>query len=154
MCLTALTDLRTGKKHSGTHHETFPMRDEQAEAVEKTFDYYQSIWAENKKAVPRFLWNAKMRFGKTFTTSDQLAKEARCEAQPVGLGRGVTLGKRDWKTTRTLMAGNTSHATRATPQPIFRRRSRWCISACFRILLGRDPTGNIKAKNEWLHTVN
>ncbi|EQD26959.1 type III restriction system endonuclease, partial [mine drainage metagenome] len=33
----------------------------------KTFDYYHSIWAEDQNAVPRFLWNAKMRFGKTFT---------------------------------------------------------------------------------------
>ena len=49
------------------------MRQEQADAVDKSFDYYQSIWAENKKAVPRFLWNAKMRFGKTFA-SYQLAK--------------------------------------------------------------------------------
>ncbi|MCB1859640.1 MAG: GIY-YIG nuclease family protein, partial [Gammaproteobacteria bacterium] len=59
---TALTELRTGKRFTGTHHETFPMRREQAEAVDKTFDYYHSIWAENHHAVPRFLWNAKMRF--------------------------------------------------------------------------------------------
>src|SRR6187455_550294 len=49
-------------------------RREQAEAVDKTFNYYNSIWAENKNAAPRFLWNAKMRFGKTFTTY-QLAKK-------------------------------------------------------------------------------
>ena len=71
---TVLTELRTGQKLTGTHHETFPMRREQAEAVERTFAYYQSIWAEDKKAVPRFLWNAKMRFGKTFTAY-QLAKK-------------------------------------------------------------------------------
>src|SRR5512139_946967 len=63
---TVLTELRTGQRVTGTHHETFPMRREQAEAVDKTFDYYQSIWAENDNAAPRFLWNAKMRFGKTF----------------------------------------------------------------------------------------
>ena len=71
---TVLTELRTGQRFTGTHHQTFPMRQEQADAVDKTFDYYKSIWAENKKAVPRFLWNAKMRFGKTFT-SYQLAKK-------------------------------------------------------------------------------
>jgi hypothetical protein len=73
---TALTELRTGQRFAGTHHETFPMRREQAEAVDKTFDYYRSIWAENKNAAPRFLWNAKMRFGKTFTAY-QLARKAR-----------------------------------------------------------------------------
>jgi len=71
---TVLTELRTGQRFAGTHHETFPMRREQAEAVDKTFDYYRSIWAENKNAAPRFLWNAKMRFGKTFTAY-QLAKK-------------------------------------------------------------------------------
>jgi hypothetical protein len=71
---TVLTELRTGQAFTGTHHERFPMRREQAEAVEKTHAYFQSIWKENPHAAPRFLWNAKMRFGKTFTTY-QLAKK-------------------------------------------------------------------------------
>src|SRR5690606_34853525 len=68
------TELRTGQRFAGTHHETFPMRREQLDAVDKTFAYYRSIWAEDSNAAPRFLWNAKMRFGKTFTTY-QLAKK-------------------------------------------------------------------------------
>jgi len=68
-----LTDLRTRQKFSGTHHQTFPMRPEQAEAVKLTHDYFLSRWSEDVHAVPHFLWNAKMRFGKTFTTY-QLAK--------------------------------------------------------------------------------
>ena len=50
------------------------MRREQAEAVNVTHAYFLSRWAEDMHAVPRFLWNAKMRFGKTFTTY-QLAKK-------------------------------------------------------------------------------
>ncbi|HIB66599.1 MAG TPA: GIY-YIG nuclease family protein, partial [Phycisphaerales bacterium] len=65
---TVLTELHTGQKRSGTHHLTFPMRREQAEAVDLTHSYYMSRWAEDMHAVPRFLWNAKMRYGKTFTT--------------------------------------------------------------------------------------
>ena len=64
---TVLTELRTGLRFTGTHHLTFQMRREQAEAVDKTFDYFHSIWSEDQNAVPRFLLNAKMRFGKTFT---------------------------------------------------------------------------------------
>ena len=71
---TVLTELRTGQQFTGTHHETFAMRREQAEAVNKTHAYFHSIWKEDMHAVPRFLWNAKMRFGKTFTTY-QLAKK-------------------------------------------------------------------------------
>ena len=40
----------------------------------KTHAYFHSIWKEDMHAVPRFLWNAKMRFGKTFT-SYQLARK-------------------------------------------------------------------------------
>ena len=36
---TAIAELRTGQELSGTHHQTFPMREEQAAAVEKTLDY-------------------------------------------------------------------------------------------------------------------
>ena len=75
---TVLTELRSGCSFSGTHHQTFALRQEQQEAVGKTLDYYQSIWAEDSSAVPRFLWNAKMRFGKTFA-SYQLAKRLQAK---------------------------------------------------------------------------
>ena len=71
---TVLTELRTGQQFTGTHHATFPMRREQAEAVEITHAYFHSRWAEDERAVPRFLWNAKMRFGKTFTTYQLASK--------------------------------------------------------------------------------
>ena len=71
---TALTELRTAATFTGTHHQTFLMRREQVEAVKVTHAYFLSRWAEDMHAVPRFLWNAKMRFGKTFTTY-QLAKK-------------------------------------------------------------------------------
>src|SRR5260370_4489521 len=64
---TVLTELRAGRQFTGTHHETFLMRREQVEAVNKTHAYFHSIWKEDMHAVPRFLWNAKMRFGKTLT---------------------------------------------------------------------------------------
>lgn len=70
---TAINELRSGQRFTGTHHETFAMRAEQEEAVNKTHAYFHSIWQEDMHAVPRFLWNAKMRFGKTFTAY-QLAK--------------------------------------------------------------------------------
>jgi hypothetical protein len=54
----------------------FPMRPEQKHAVEQTAAYFRAQpkgKAKGDKA-PDYLWNAKMRFGKTFTTY-QLAKE-------------------------------------------------------------------------------
>ena len=40
---TVLTELRTGQRFTGTHHETFAMRREQVEAVNKTHAYFHSI---------------------------------------------------------------------------------------------------------------
>jgi T5orf172 domain. len=65
---TAITELREGIELGGTHHLTFGMRDEQKAAVNKTYEYFHSIWQEGIHKTPRFLWNAKMRFGKTFAT--------------------------------------------------------------------------------------
>lgn len=59
---TVITELRTGQRVSGTHHETFGMRDEQASAVEKTYDYFQSIWTEDKNSAPRFFVECKNAF--------------------------------------------------------------------------------------------
>ena len=70
----AINELREGRQIFGNRDQDFPMRAEQSAAVEKTFEYFSSIWAEKKRLAPRFLWNAKMRFGKTFTAY-QLAKK-------------------------------------------------------------------------------
>ena len=52
----------------------FPMRPEQKIAVAETAKYFRGNTKKKAGKAPHFLWNAKMRFGKTFT-SYQLAKE-------------------------------------------------------------------------------
>lgn len=152
---TVLAELRTGLRFAGTHHETFPMRREQAEAVDKTFDYYHSIWAESKKAIPRFLWNAKMRFGKTFTAY-QLAKK-------LGAKRVLVLTFKPavedaWQTDLESHVDfdgwqYLSKSSGSDPTKIDRKKPVVYFGS-FQDLLGRDAVGNIKPKNEWLHTVN
>ncbi|WP_271397446.1 Eco57I restriction-modification methylase domain-containing protein [Salinicoccus roseus] len=46
-------------------HSDYILRNEQQQAVEKTYEYYQSMQSPRE-----FLWNAKPRFGKTLTTYD------------------------------------------------------------------------------------
>jgi superfamily II DNA or RNA helicase len=53
-------------------HQTFGMRPEQQAAVDKAAGYFRRQNTQDGKA--HFLWNAKMRFGKTFTTY-KLAQE-------------------------------------------------------------------------------
>src|SRR5690242_12425947 len=52
---TVLSELRTGQRFTGSHHERFAMRREQIEAVNRTHAYFHSIWKEDKREVPRFL---------------------------------------------------------------------------------------------------
>jgi hypothetical protein len=152
---TAITELRTGQRFTGTHHETFPMRREQAEAVNKTHDYFHSIWKEDMHAVPRFLWNAKMRFGKTFTAY-QLAKKLGAKRVLV-----MTFKPAVEDAWRTDLESHTdfdgwkylSRNTDGDPRKIG-RKTPVVYFGSFQDLLGRDKTGNIKAKNEWIHEVN
>ena len=152
---TVLAELRTGQRFSGTHHETFGMREEQADAVNKTVDYFHSIWAEDANAAPRFLWNAKMRFGKTFTTY-QLAKRIKAkrvlvvtfkpaveDAWQTDLENHVDFD--GWQYLSRSSGSDPTQIDRAKPVVYF---------GSFQDLLGHDAAGNIKPRNEWLHTVN
>jgi len=152
---TVLTELRTGQRLTGSHHETFAMRLEQSYAVQKTFDYYNSMWAEKKKAVPRFLWNAKMRFGKTFTAY-QLAKKLGAKRVLVVTFKPAV--EDAWQTDLEshvdfngwqYLSRNSDH----DPTEIDKHKPVVYFGS-FQDLLGRDAAGNIKPKNEWLHLVN
>jgi hypothetical protein len=152
---TVLTELRTGQRLTGTHHQRFRMRREQAEAVDRTFDYFHSIWSEDQPAVPRFLWNAKMRFGKTFTTY-QLARK-------LGTRRVLVLTFKPavedaWQTdleSHVDFEGwhYLSRNSNSDPTKIDDDKPAVYFGS-FQDLLGRDATGNIKPRNEWLHAVN
>lgn len=62
----AIAAVRAGKPYDPARTDDFPMRPEQTTAVEQTARYFAEHAADVQP--PRFLWNAKMRFGKTFTT--------------------------------------------------------------------------------------
>ena len=151
---TVLTELRTGQRFKGTHHETFAMRQEQVEAVDKTHAYFHSIWKEDMHAVPRFLWNAKMRFGKTFTTY-QLAKKLGAKRVLV-----VTFKPAVEDAWQTDLENHVdfdgwqylSRNSDGDPREISARNPVVNFGS-FQDLLGRDTAGNIKPKNEWLHKV-
>ena len=154
--LAVIKELQTGVVHIASRTEDFKLRDEQLAAVKKTANYYSSIWSDNKKAVPRFLWNAKMRFGKTFA-SYHLAKKLEAkkvlvvtfkpaveDAWQVDLESHVDF--EGWQYFSKNSGGDPRTASKKYPLVYF---------GSFQDLLGRDKaTGTIKAKNEWLHETN
>ena len=70
----AILAVREQTENVQERTQNFAMRPEQREAVEKTAAYFRSACEEQQGSTPHFLWNCKMRFGKTFG-SYQLAKE-------------------------------------------------------------------------------
>lgn len=153
---TAIAELRAGKRYSGTHHVDFEMRDEQRFAVDKTYDYFRSIWAEDEDAVPEFLWNAKMRFGKTFTTY-QLAKRLQSHLKKPVRVLVMTFKpavedawKSDlenhvdfdgWQYLSRSTGGEPAEMNQDKPLVFF---------GSFQDLMGKDKAGNFKAKHAWL----
>jgi len=152
---TAVVELQEGLRLTGTHHLTFPMRREQAEAVDKTHRYFLSLWAEDMHAVPRFLWNAKMRFGKTFTAY-QLAKKLKAKRVLVVTFKPAV--EDAWQTDLELHVDfdgwqYLSRTSGSDPTQIDPSKAVVYFGS-FQDLLGKDTNGNIKPKNEWLHAVN
>jgi hypothetical protein len=149
-----LAELRSGKILGGTHHLTFPMRTEQAEAVTKTHAYFHSIWNEDMNAVPRFLWNAKMRFGKTFTAYQLARKLGARRVLVVTFKPAVEDAWRadledhvdfvGWQYLSRHSDTDPTKIDRKTPAVFF---------GSFQDLLGRDAAGNLKPKNAWIHRV-
>ena len=152
---TVITEFFLGQELSGSHHETFVMRHEQVQAVEKTYSYFNSIWKDNPDAAPRFLWNAKMRFGKTFATY-QLAK--RLGATRVLVVTFKPAVEDAWQTDLESPVDfdgwqYLSRSSGLTPAEVDGTKPVVYFGS-FQDLLGRDSAGNIKPKNEWVHEIN
>jgi hypothetical protein len=72
----ALNEIKTGVASNPNRLESFELRPEQQAAIEITASYFKKYSKEVEGQAPHFLWNAKMRFGKTFTTY-QLARRMK-----------------------------------------------------------------------------
>ena len=70
----AIAAVRNRTGYAVERTRDFGMRPEQEKAVRQTADYFRRKAEEEPGTKPRFLWNAKMRFGKTFAAYE-LAKE-------------------------------------------------------------------------------
>jgi hypothetical protein len=151
---SSLISIRTGLKHTRNRDLAFPMRSEQRAAVDKTHAYFHSIWKEDMHSVPRFLWNAKMRFGKTFTAY-QLAKKLGAKRVLVVTFKPAVedawqtdleshIDFEGWQYQSRNSGSDPTKVSASKPLVFF---------GSFQDLLGRDGAGNIKPKNEWLHKV-
>lgn len=135
---------------------SFAMRPEQKAAVEKTAAYFESIKEDNVVKFPKFLWNCKMRFGKTFTTY-QLAKKMQFKKVLILTFKPavVTAWQEDLNTHIDFEGWQfISKDTTLTYEKADKEKPIVCFGS-FQDYLGYNKdTGGIKEKNEWVHTTN
>jgi hypothetical protein len=135
----------------------FRMRPEQKEAVDKTIEYYKSAEAERDRAViaPKFLWNAKMRFGKTFAAY-HLAKKMNLRKILIFTFKpAVQSAWQEDLLTHVDFEGwqFISRNSELTYEAADKMRPIVCFGS-FQDYLGTNENGGIKAKNEWVHATN
>ena len=147
--------MRTGQLNEENRSLDFKMRPEQEAAVEKTAAYFASWRKEkgNRNKPPHFLWNAKMRFGKTFAAY-QLAKKMGWRKVLVLTFKPAVQSAWeedlkchvDFKGWQFIKPGGLTYEEADKKKPFV------CFGS-FQDYLGRNPsTGGIKTKNEWVHT--
>ena len=152
----AIVAVRNGQSYDGTRTADFGMRPEQEEAVALTAGYYRAHAGTAR--TPKFLWNAKMRFGKTFTTY-QLAREMGWTRVLVLTYKPAvqTAWKEDllthvdfegWRfVDREYPAAEDRDAAADAADPLV-----WFAS--FQDLRGKTADGDIKEHNEVIHLID
>ena len=149
----ALLSIRRGIVNVERRRETFSMRPEQKCAVEMTEKYFRSFdRVRNGGRSPHFLWNAKMRFGKTFTAY-QLAKRMGWKKILVLTFKPAV--ESEWR--KDLMGhidfDGWQFVSKDTELRFEDRDpSRPCVwFASFQDMLGKAEGGGIKPRNEEAH---
>ena len=134
----------------------FPMRPEQEAAVRKTSEYFRRFRLDsaNDGKTPHFLWNAKMRFGKTFTAYELALEMGWSKILVLTFKPAVkTAWKEDllthrdfdgWQFCEKQEDREFGHVDESRPFVCF---------ASFQDVLGRNAAGGIKATNEWIQEV-
>lgn len=137
--------------------QRFGMRPEQRRTVEKTSAYLRSFAQDpdNRGLTPHFLWNAKMRFGKTFTTY-QLALEMGWRRVLVLTFKPAvkTAWREDLETHVDFEGWQFCEKQDDREFNHVNERKPFVCFASFQDVLGRNEAGGIKATNEWLKTVD
>ncbi|UZF54069.1 GIY-YIG nuclease family protein [Gordonia polyisoprenivorans] len=150
----AIATVVSGTAYQPTRTQTFGPRPEQQAAIDQTAAYFR---AHTGTHAPKFLWNAKMRFGKTFATYE-LAKEMGWKHVLVLTFKpAVATAWHDDLVSHVDFDG-WRYVDKNTPDderdeaadhngPVV-----WFAS--LQDLGGRDADGNIKSRNEVIHLID
>ena len=150
--VSAIIAVRDGNSSSRGRTLDFKMRPEQQEAVDKAANHFRDFKKKEKDKTPHFLWNAKMRFGKTFTAY-QLAREMGWKKLLVLTFKPAVQDSwesdlnthKDFEGWQFISKDGLEFEGADESKPFV------CFGS-FQDYLGKNTkTGGIKTKNEWVH---
>ena len=151
---SAVFTLKNKIENKERRTQNFKLRPEQKQAIDKTIRYFNSIKKENPHMIPHFLWNAKMRFGKTFTTYE-LAKALGFKRILILTFKPAVESSWEEDLNSHLDFEGWQFVSRHTDlkgEDCDKNRPIVCFGS-FQDYLGLKD-GMIKPKNEWAHTTN
>jgi hypothetical protein len=151
----AVIAVRTGQMNEENRSLDFKMRPEQKEAVNKTAAYFKSFRKENAAKPPHFLWNAKMRFGKTFAAYQLALKMGWRKVLVLTFKPAVQSAWEEDLKCHVDFAGWQFISTGGLTYEEANKKRPFVCFGSFQDYLGKNrSTGGIKTKNEWVHTIN
>jgi hypothetical protein len=151
----AVIAVRRGEKTEKSRTMDFKMRPEQKEAVEKTAAYFKRTITEDPDKTPHFLWNAKMRFGKTFAAYHLAMKMEWKKVLVLTFKPAVqSAWEEDLKCHVDFEGWQFISPNGLTYEEADKNKPFVCFGS-FQDYLGKNTsTGGIKTKNEWVHAIN
>ncbi|MCI6067184.1 MAG: GIY-YIG nuclease family protein [Galactobacillus timonensis] len=155
----AIVAVKTHSLNEEDRTATFAMRPEQAAAVDKTIAYFESEKKANPNHSVKFLWNCKMRFGKTFAAYELARKMEMKRVLVLTFKPAVEDSWESDLLTHVDFKGWQFYSSKygkehnITPDKLDQDRPIVCFGS-FQDFLGTDENGGIKSKNEWVHTTN
>lgn len=152
----AIAAAVAGKDNMMERTEDFEMRPEQKRAVEKTSAYFNAFRKDpsNRGLIPHFLWNAKMRFGKTFTAYQLALRMGWKKLLILTFKPAVkTAWEEDLLTHKDFEGWQFCQKQDDREFNRVDERRPFVCFASFQDVLGRNSVGGIKATNEWIQTV-
>lgn len=152
---SAIYAVKSRTENEENRSETFGMRPEQERAVKMTAEYFRDYKKTTHGKTPHFLWNCKMRFGKTFATY-QLAKRMGWKKVLVLTFKPAVQSawEEDLKSHVDFEGWQfVSRDSELNGEDVDSSRPVVCFGS-FQDFLGKNKVGGIKAKNEWVHLTN
>ena len=151
---SAILQIKTGNENIQNRTQNFGLRPEQKEAIEKTSQYFKNYILENPNKAPHFLWNAKMRFGKTFTAY-KLAQKMNWNKILVLTFKPAVQNawQEDLNSHVDFVNWQFISNNSLGFEEIDSKKPFVCFGS-FQDYLGKNSVGGIKAKNEWVHSIN